>query len=92
MGPEPSLEPAKNFAMLVQQLLEVPAVKRYELLKTWSLPAEGRKNIRYYVGTLAKKAAPALEKRAAVPLDTMSSTMLLLADAAEEKTGKADER
>ena len=82
---EPALQPAKYFAMLVQQLLELPAARRYELLKTWSLPVEGRKNIRYYVDTLPKKAPPAvIEKRAPIPLGEVTSTMLLLADAAKE--------
>ncbi|HEV8062836.1 MAG TPA: hypothetical protein VGP68_23355, partial [Gemmataceae bacterium] len=88
---EPSLQPAKFFALLVQELLELPAAKRYELLNTWTLPTEGRKNIRYYVDSLLKQAPPAvIEKRVPIPFGQVTSTMLLLAAAAKE-AGKATE-
>ncbi|MBN9119886.1 MAG: DUF1583 domain-containing protein, partial [Planctomycetes bacterium] len=80
-----------EFPRLVRLLLEVPAAKRYELLKAWSLPTEGRKSIRYYVGTMPGEVPPpAFGKLPALPTGQIVTTMLLLADAAKE-AGKADE-
>lgn len=85
-------EPTLNeFPLLVRQLLDVPAAKRYEVLKAWSLPTAGRKSIRYYVGHTPRDIPPALfGKYPAVPRDQVTSTVLLLVEAAKE-CGKADE-
>jgi hypothetical protein len=86
--PEPALG---DFPRFVRLLLELPAEKRYELLKTWSLPTEGRKSVRYYVGQMPKHAPiPAFGKLPALPTDQIVSTILLTAEAAKA-CGKADE-
>jgi tetratricopeptide (TPR) repeat protein len=80
-----------GFERLVRLLLEMPADKRYEALKGWTLPAEGRKSIRYFVGTTpAELPPPAFVKLPPVPADRILSTMVLLAEAAKE-CGKGDE-
>ncbi|HSQ58516.1 MAG TPA: hypothetical protein VLM40_22540, partial [Gemmata sp.] len=85
---EPTLA---DFPRLVRLLLDLPAAKRYEALKAWSLPTAGRKSIRYFVGTMPKDAPPAVfGPLPKLPLDEVVSTMLLLVDAARE-AGKTDE-
>ncbi len=85
-------EPTLNeFPQLIRLLLDMPAAKRYEALKAWSLPTEGRKSIRYYVGVMpAHLPPPQFVKLPPMPKGQLVSTMLLLADAAKE-AGKADE-
>jgi tetratricopeptide (TPR) repeat protein len=86
--PEPVLV---EFPLLVRRLLELPAAKRYELLKAWSLPTAGRKSIRYYVGTVPRHIPPSeFVKLPALTADRVLSTSLLLAEAAKE-AGKAEE-
>ncbi len=89
--PEPAMSSNYQFARLVLLLLELPAAKRYEALKAWSLPTSGRKSIRYYVGLTPRDLPPeAFGKRPPYPLNQPVSTMLLLIDAAKE-AGKIDE-
>ncbi len=86
--PEPTLP---EFPLLVRRLLELPAAKRFEALKAWSLPTAGRKSVRYYVGTTPRHIPPPeLARLPVVPPGRVLSTMLLLADAARE-AGKAKE-
>ena len=86
--PEPTVA---GFERLVRLLLEMPADKRYEALKAWTLPTEGRKSVRYFVGTVPKDVPPPLfVKLPPLPTDRVVSTMVLLAEAAKA-CGKADE-
>ncbi len=86
--PEPSLG---EFPRLVRLLLDLPAAKRYEALKAWTLPTEGRKSVRYYVGTMPLTIPPPqFVKLPDLPAGRVVSTLLLLADAAKD-AGKADE-
>ena len=86
------MEPTLNeFPQLFRLLLDMPAARRYEALKAWSLPTEGRKSIRYYVGVMPKQVPPPqFVKLPPLPTNQVVSTMLLLADAAKE-AGKADD-
>jgi tetratricopeptide (TPR) repeat protein len=96
-GANPRVRPNRQeptlgeFPKLVRLLLDLPAARRYEVLKTWSLPTEGRKSIRYYIGILPRDIPPApFSKLPAMPEGQIVTTMLLLADAAKE-AGKAEE-
>jgi hypothetical protein len=80
-----------EFPLLVRRLLELPAAKRYDALKAWSLPTAGRKSVRYYVGATPRDLPPPeLAKLPPVPADRVVSTLSLLAEAAAE-CGKAGE-
>src|SRR5262249_48496328 len=90
--PQQKNEPTTaQFARLVFLLLEIPAARRYEVLKAWSLPTSARKSVRYFVGLTPQEQPPAaFGKRAALPPNKPLSTMLLLIDAAKE-SGKIAE-
>jgi tetratricopeptide (TPR) repeat protein len=89
--PEPALQIPAQFQRLTALLLRMPAAKRYEVLKAWSLPTTGRKSIRYYVGATPREIPPEIfSKRLPFPEHRTSSTMLLLVEAAKE-CGKIDE-
>ncbi|MBX9584321.1 MAG: DUF1583 domain-containing protein, partial [Gemmataceae bacterium] len=86
--PEPAVE---RFDLFVRLLLGLPADKRYAALAGWSLPSEGRKSVRYFVGGTPRDVPPpAFGPAAKVPPAEPVSTMLMLADAAKE-CGKLDE-
>jgi tetratricopeptide (TPR) repeat protein len=97
-GADPRFRSRRNeptlgeFPRLVRLLLEMPADKRYETLKAWSMPTAGRKSIRYYVGTMPDHVPPpeVAKLPAKLPAGQIVTTMLLLADAAKE-AGKSDE-
>jgi hypothetical protein len=85
---EPTLD---EFPRLVRLLLEMPAAKRYEALKSWAMPTAARKSVRYFVGTMPKQLPPpAFAKLPPFPADEIVTTMVLMADAAKE-AGKLDE-
>lgn len=85
---EPTCE---GFFQLYKGLLELPAAKRYEVLKNWTMPTSGRKSLRFYVGTLPRQLPPpAFVKYPAFPSDPLVSTLTLLIDTAKE-VGKGDE-
>ena len=88
---EPSLSTPGQFERLAALLLSLPAAKRYEVLKVWSLPTSGRKSVRYYVGTAPKQSPPEIFARPIpFPKYQVLNTMLILADAAKE-AGKSEE-
>ena len=85
---EPTVE---EFPWLVRLLLAMPAEKRFQALKSWSLPTAERKSVRYLVGVMPERLPPAaFVKLPPIPTDEVVSTMLLLAEAARE-AGKLDE-
>ena len=57
---EPNLATPGQFERLAALLLNLPAARRYEVLKAWSLPTSGRKSIRYCVGQAPGQAHPAI--------------------------------
>lgn len=75
---------------LVGLLQQMPADQRYQALKDWTLPTAGRNSVRYLVGTTPKDVPPAGSIPIQLPVNSVISTMLLLADAARE-CGKIDE-
>jgi tetratricopeptide (TPR) repeat protein len=88
---EPALQTPGQFERLAALLLRMPAAKRYEVLKAWSLPTTGRKSVRYYVGATPREVPPEIfSKRLPFPEHRTSSTMLMLVEAAKE-CGKIDE-
>ena len=88
---EPSLAIPGQFERLTALLLRLPAAKRYELLKIWSLPTSGRKSIRYYTGSAPQLSPPELfVKPLPFPETRSMSTLLMLAEAAKE-VGKLPE-
>jgi tetratricopeptide (TPR) repeat protein len=79
------------FPWLVRLLLEMPADKRYQALKTWSLPTAQRKSVRYFVDVMPDRLPPpSFVKLPPLPMDEVVSTMVLLAEAARQ-SGKLDE-
>jgi len=93
MAGQPRMEPMLpgSFERLAVLLLQMPAAKRYEVLKTWTLPTKSRKSIRYYVGASPKEIPPEIfGKPPSFPAHRSLSTMLILADAAKE-AGKGEE-
>ncbi|CAN5234926.1 hypothetical protein BH10PLA2_BH10PLA2_04590 [soil metagenome] len=89
--PEPIFNLPTQFEKFVTLLLKLPASRRYEILKSWSLPTSGRKSIRYYVGTAPTGSPPEVfSKRLPFPEHRWMSTMQILAEAAKE-CGKLDE-
>ncbi|HEV3119992.1 MAG TPA: DUF1581 domain-containing protein, partial [Gemmataceae bacterium] len=88
--PEPAMPPAQ-YGRFVLLLLELPPARRYEILKTWSLPTSSRKMIRYYIGLVPGEIPPAVfGARPPFPVDEPVSTMLLMVDAARA-AGKIEE-
>jgi tetratricopeptide (TPR) repeat protein len=76
---------------LVRHLLAMPAARRYEVLKAWSLPTGDRKWIRYFVGLMPKQVPlPQFITLPPLPLNQPVSTMTLLIEAARE-CGKIEE-
>ena len=77
--------------LLALKLRELPADKRYALLREWTLPTKGRKSLRYYVGQLPVNVPgePFVAGPSFAPRQTLH-TMPLLIDAAKE-AGKFDE-
>lgn len=84
---EPTLAATGSFVRLTLLLLQMPAARRYEVLKQWSLPTAGRKSIRYYVEFTPRHVPPTVQ---GFPVDRVINTLQLLADAAKE-CGKLDE-
>lgn len=96
-GADPSNRPYRQepglgeLPLLTLKLRELPAAKRYEVLRAWTLPTASRKSVRYYVGKLpdAVVGAPFVEK-SPFAAGQVLHTMKLLIEAAQE-AGKADE-
>ncbi len=77
--------------LVVKGLLEMPAPKRYELLKTWTLPSTSRKSIRYFVGPIPQSLPlPEFAKLPPWPKGPTVGTVNLLIDAARD-AGKLEE-
>lgn len=84
---EPTLSASGAFVRLTLLLLQLPAAKRYEVLKQWSLPTASRKSLRYYIGFTPRQVPPTVQ---AFPADRAINTLDLLTEAARE-CGKLDE-
>jgi hypothetical protein len=75
---------------LARLLLDLPAEKRYETLKNWTLPTKARRSVRFATAEMPQFAPPAAFGRIPRPDGSTVSTAGLLIDAARQ-SGKLEE-